>query len=139
MADTLEANGLSGKPGQIFNCDETGMPLQHKPLKVVSLVSQKHPYAITSGEKVQITVLACASASGYTIPPMVVFDRKHLQIEMTRDEVPGTFYGLSNNGWMDTELFEEWFKNHFLVHAPSVRPLVLLLNGHSSHYSPSLL
>ena len=26
LADTLEANGLSGKPGQIFNC----MPLQHK-------------------------------------------------------------------------------------------------------------
>ena len=58
---------------------------------------------------------------------------------MTRDEVPGTFYGLSHTSWMDTELFEEWFKNHFLVHAPSVRPLLLLLDGHSSHYSPSLL
>ena len=57
-----------------------------------------------------MTILACASASGYSIPPMVVFDRKHLQMDMTRNEVPGTFYRLSNSGWMDAELFEEWFK-----------------------------
>ena len=139
LEETMEANGLTRCPGQIFNCDETGMPLAHKPAKVVSLVGQKHPYAITSGEKAQITVLACASASGYTIPPMVIFDRKQLQVEMTRNEVPGTFYGLSDSGWMDMQLFEEWFKGHFLVHAPSARPLLLLLDGHSSHYNPRLL
>ena len=53
--------------------------------------------------------------------------------------MPGTFYGLSNNGWMDTELFGEWFKHHFLVHAPSARPLLLLLDGHASHYNPGVL
>ena len=52
---------------------------------------QKHPYAVTSGDKSLITILACASASGYTIPPMVIFDQKHLQPEMTTGEVPGTF------------------------------------------------
>ena len=35
---------------------------------------------------------------------------------MTRNEIPGTFYGLSETGWMDAELFEEWFNSHFLVH-----------------------
>lgn len=50
--------------------------------------------------------------------------------------MPGTFYGLSDNGWIDTKFFNEWFKNHFLVHAPTVKPLVLLLDGHSSHYQP---
>ena len=139
LEDTLSTNGLVDKPGQIFNCDETGLPLQHNPPKVVALTTQRHPYAITSGEKAQMTILACASASGYSIPPMVVFDRKHLQIDMTRNEIPGTFYGLSDSGWMDAELFEEWFMSHFLLHAPAVRPLLLLLDGHSSHYSPSLL
>ena len=139
LAEILEDNGLTRCPGQVFNCDETGMPLAHKPPKVASLASQKHPYAITASEKAQITVLACASASGYAMPPMVIFDRKHLQVEMTRDEIPGTFYGLSETGWMDAELFEEWFNSHFLVHAPSVRPLLLLLDGHSSHYNPRLL
>ena len=72
LAESIETNGLTRRPSQIFNCDETGMPLVHKPTKVVSHVSQKHPYAVTSADKSQITILACASASGYTIPPMVV-------------------------------------------------------------------
>ena len=107
LAETIETNGLTRRPGQIFNCDETGMPLVHKPPKVVSHVSQKHPYAVTSADKSQITILACASASGYTIPPMVVFDRKQLQAKMTDGEVPGAFYGLTDSGWMDTVLFEQ--------------------------------
>ena len=139
LAETIETNGLTHRPSQIFNCDETGMPLVHKPPKVVSHVSQKHPYAVTSADKSQITVLACASASGYTIPPMVVFDRKQLQAERTDGEVPGAFHGLSDSGWMDTVLFEQWFRNHFLVHAPSIRPLLLLLDGHVSHYNPTFL
>ena len=40
---------------------------------------------------------------------------------------------------MNAELFEEWFKHHFLVHAPSARPLLLLLDGHASHYTPRVL
>ena len=42
-----------------------------------------------------ITILACASASGYALPPFVVFDRKTLNQELTKGEVPGTVYGLS--------------------------------------------
>lgn len=49
--------------------------------------------------------------------------------------VPDTFYGLSNSGWVDTELFEKWFKNHA---PPASRPLLLLLDSHSSHYQPDL-
>ena len=139
LEQTIAVNGLAHRPGQIFNCDETGMPLTQKPSKVVAGVGQKHPYAVTSGDRAQITVMACASASGYSIPPMVIFDRKHLQLEMTRGEVPGTFYGLSDSGWMNAELFHEWFLSHFLVHAPSCRPLLLLLDGHSSHYNLSTI
>ena len=82
------------------------MPLTHKPPKVVAGVGQKHPYTVTSGDRAQITVMACASASGYSLPPMVIFDRKHLQPEMTMGEVPGTSSGLSDSGWMNAELFQ---------------------------------
>lgn len=70
---------------------------------------------------------------------MVIFDRKALKPDMTVGEVPGTFYGLSESGWMDSELFEEWFKHHFLRYAPPIRPLILLLDGHSSHYQPNFI
>ena len=78
-------------------------------------------------------------AAGYCIPPMVIWDRKQSSIELTKGEVPGTFYGLSQKGWMDQDLFDGWLSNHFLRYAPPTRPLLLLLDGHSSHYSPGTI
>ena len=54
--------------------------------------------------------------------------------------VPGTLYGLNpNSGWIDGEIFKEWFLRHFLVFAPAGRPLLLLLDGHSSHFQPECI
>ena len=127
---TLEDNGL---PCQIFNLDETGMPLSPQSPKCVFARGEKTPANIDGGDKAQITVVACVSAAGYCIPPMVIWDRKKLSLELTAGEVPGT---LSDKGWMDQELFYAWLSCHFLRYAPSTRPLLLLLDGHSSHYSP---
>ena len=95
---------------------------------------------MVSGNKTQITVLVCASAAGNPIPPMVIFDRKNLNQEMTIGEVPGTMYGLNpGSGWIDQELFRDWFERHFLQYAPAARPLLLLLDGHSTHYQPEVV
>ena len=40
---------------------------------------------------------------------------------------------------MDTELFRGWLTDHFLEHAVGVRPLLVLLDGHSSHFQPDLI
>ena len=40
---------------------------------------------------------------------------------------------------MDGELFSQWFHYHFLKYAPSSRPIILLLDGHSSHYNPCVI
>ena len=53
--------------------------------------------------------------------------------------MPGTTYGLSSNGWIDLELFHGWLTDHFLKHAVGSRPLLLLLDGHSSHYNPATI
>ena len=39
-------------------------------------------------------------------------------------------------GWIDRDLFHQWFAFHFLRYAPQERPLLLLLDGHSSHFCP---
>ena len=109
--------------------------LQHRPGKRVAVRGQKHVHVVNSGNKAHISLLACVSASGYAIPPMVIFQQKTLTPHLTTQEVPGTIYGLSASGWMDRELFQEWFHRHFLQHVPSSRPLLLVLDGHSSHYS----
>ena len=98
----LEAD-LSERPCQIFNLDESGFPLCPKPPKVITKKGEKHPACVTGEDRSQITVLACVSAGGYALPPLVIFDRKTLKPEMTQGEVPGTMYGLSNNGWIDSD------------------------------------
>jgi len=69
------------------------------------------------------------------LPPFVIFDAKNLNLDWTLGEVPGAMYGLNENGWIDMVLFKEWFYRHFLRHAGSSRPLLLLLDSHSSHYN----
>ena len=70
------------------------------------------------------------------IPPFVIFDTKQLNHLWTRGEVAGTRYGVSDSGWTDRGLFFSWLQEHFLAHAVPARPLLLLIDGHSSHYDP---
>ena len=72
---TLCDNNLMDKPAQIFNLDETGMLLDPSPPLVVARRGQKHPSAVGSGDKSQITVLSFCSAAGYVLPPVVIFNR----------------------------------------------------------------
>ena len=137
LEQTLTDNDLLSAPSRIFNVDETGFPLEHKPEKVVVAKGCKHPFVVTSGNKAQITVLACVNAAGATIPPMVIFDRKTLKQELYKGEIAETIYGLTDNGWSNSEMFDTWFHNHFLRYIPAVRPVLLMLDGHSSHYNPS--
>jgi hypothetical protein len=136
LEDTFNEYNFHENPCVIFNMDETGMSLNPKTPQVVSVKGSKHPVATVSNDRSQLTVESRVNAAGYAMPPMVIFDRKKITPEMTHGEVPGTIYGISSNGWIDRELFNEWFCHHFLAFAPPVRPLLLLLDGHSTHFNP---
>ena len=84
LEKTLLENGLSENPCNIFNCDETGMPLDSTGLRIVVEIGVKNPVHINSGCKSQITVLACVSASGYSLPPFVIFNRKSLNPQLVK-------------------------------------------------------
>ena len=138
LHNTLTTHNLLS---QIYNVDESGVPLNPRPPKVVTSkgrVTKKVRYR-TSGRKGQIIVVGCANASGQFIPPMIIYDATRLNPAWTKDEVAGTKYGLSSNGWINTDLFEAWFVEHFLENAVSARPLFLLLDGHSTHYQPQVI
>ena len=69
----------------------------------------------------------------------MVFAGKNFNSALAKGEIPSTLYGMSPSGWMDQELFADWFLHHFLMHAVASRPLILLLDGHSSHYTLELV
>jgi len=139
LKETLTKNDLLNAPHQIYNVDESGVPLDPKALNVVTARGSKKVYTRSTGRKGQVTIVACGNAAGQVIPPMVIFDAKKLCHSWTRGEVPGTSYGLSDKGWITTDLFLGWLTEHFLKHAVSARPLLLLLDGHSTHYNHELI
>ena len=135
----LEESNLKDKACYIYNMDETGIPFDHKQLKRVAPKGLKKVYGLSSGNKYQITVLACANAAGTVLPPMVIFKGERLNHEWTKGEVPNTIYGMSPQGWIDHELFNEWLQKLFIENIPQTRPVILLLDGHSSHYTPEAI
>ena len=102
LEETLSQNKLMNDPVRIFNCDESGFPLEHKPGKLIGMRGQKDLHTTTSGDKAQLTVLACVSASGYPLPPLIIFDRKRLKPELTEGQIPGTISGLYGDTRMQT-------------------------------------
>ena len=89
-----------------------------------------------SGDKTQITVVACANAAGYALPPMVIFKGEKFNYQWSIGEVSNTLYGMSDSGWIDQELFFLWLEKLFIPNIPPHRPVILLLDGHGSHYTP---
>ena len=125
---------------QIFNCDETGVGIVHKPGKVIAELGRRNVHSVTSAERGKIhTVLSCVSASGYTLPPMIVYPRKKSVPEKCREEaMPNTLFTNSANGWINGDLFLLWFE-FFLRNIPPARPVLLILDGHGSHVSIDLI
>ena len=72
LEETLTENELTNRPGQVYNMDETGFPLDPKPLKTVQPKGTKNALFCTSGGKAQITAVGCVNAAGQAIPPMVI-------------------------------------------------------------------
>ena len=115
--------------------NETGVPLDPRPPKVLAARGQKKVRYRSSGNKSQITV-SCGSASGQVLSPFIIFAAKQLNELWMRDEVVGSRYAVSDNGWIDQEHFLYWLSELFLVNAVAARPLLLLLDGHSIHFEP---
>ena len=96
LHDVLSSHDLLNKPAQIFNADESGVSLNPNPPKVVSPKGRqmKKVRYRCSGQKGQITIVACANAAGQAIPPMLIYNAAKLNPEWIKGEVVGMKYGL---------------------------------------------
>ena len=54
---------------------------------------------------------------------------------MDKRKTPNIIYGMSPSGWIDHELFANWFLKLFIKNIPQTRSVLLLLDRHSSHYT----
>ena len=114
-----------------MECDETGISLDHNPPKILGS-SGTNPHCVTSGKSVTTTVISAASALGETIPLFVIFKCKRLSRDIRSEGLEGIEYRSSQSGGSNSNLFLDFFTNHFMDHA-TTRPCVLLYDGHSTN------
>lgn len=90
---------------------------------------------ITSADRgILSTACMCISASGYFLPPMLIFPRKRLTEQLKKGAPIDSIFSCNDSGWMTASDFNIWF-DHFLRHTrpTSTSPILLLLDGHSTH------
>ena len=98
-------------------------------------MGRKNVWSITSGEKGKThTILACVSASGFVLPPFLIYPRQRVTENLKEGAIAGTVFHRSDSGWVNAELFLAWLKL-FAESIPPSRPVLLILDGHSSHVS----
>ena len=102
---------LLTKPMQVYNVDESGINLiQHKG-KVVSEVGRRNVHRVVASEKGKNhTIVACGSASGHVIPPMIIFPCVCVPSHFAAGCPPGSLLAAQKKGWVISELFLKWFK-----------------------------
>ncbi|KAI4455497.1 hypothetical protein MML48_9g00014898 [Holotrichia oblita] len=116
--------------------DETGITtVQSKHTRIITLKGKKQVGAVTSAERgALVTVVTCMNAAGGYVPPMIIFPRKNMKLELLNGTPPGTVAACHVSGWIQSHIFTKWLQ-HFITHVkPSeADPTVLVLDGHYSH------
>lgn len=107
--------------------------------KVVTGSERRHtPKAVQPGNREWVTVIQGASASGWSLPPFIIFaGTYHLSAWYEEDLPPNWVISLSENAWTTNEIGLDWLK-HFNRHTTDRSQgayRLLILDGHESHES----
>ena len=123
-------------PNNLYNVDESGFTICQAPRKIIAKKGKRTVGMLTSAEKGKtITVISCISATGVFVPPAFIFPRVRMKLALT-DKLPeGNLALASKSGWVNEELFSQWFDHFLNVVQPQARPQpsLLIFDGHTSH------
>ncbi|EFX63377.1 hypothetical protein DAPPUDRAFT_67142, partial [Daphnia pulex] len=125
----------------VWNMDEIGVTTVSPPEKIVGRKGQKQIGSIVSGERgVLVTVVCAVSSYGNSIPPFFVFPRVNFKNHFLAGGPLGCDGTANKSGWMNDASMDLWIK-HFIkyVRPSKERPVLLLLDNHSSHMSVNAL
>ena len=93
-------------------------------------IKLKFPLFLATVLTVILTILFLQCGS--TIPPMHIFPWVHCSYNAIKASVDGAYFGKSDSGWINQELFYGWLTNHFVRYTIPHHPVCLLSDGHSS-------
>ncbi|XP_019632958.1 PREDICTED: tigger transposable element-derived protein 6-like [Branchiostoma belcheri] len=128
-------NRLQNKPNLIHNCDETGISMEVNRGRVLVPKGVKGVPCKSSGTKDRVTFHIAVTAEGKTLAPMLIYKKSFPSGAYTQSGSDNTLYAVSESGFMDKDLFEKWFCNHYVRTLPPDRPVLLLLDQCEAHLS----
>ncbi|XP_070171041.1 LOW QUALITY PROTEIN: uncharacterized protein [Polyergus mexicanus] len=125
---------------RIFNCDETAFYLCPKDKFILAKKGSKQIYIVVeiNDEKECLTVLIGASATGCLMPPLTLFPYKRMPQNIVAKMPKNWGIRRTDSGWMTCETFYEYITNIFYPYLQLNNiefPVVMFLDGHSSHFS----
>ena len=91
------------------------------------------------GNREWVTSIECTGASGYSLPPMVIFKGKHFNEAWTTGLPDTQQFQISDNGQTLDEIRLRWLQKIFLpltFSRTKGKYRLLVLNGHRSHLTP---
>lgn len=128
------------EPQNIFNYDETCVSDNPGSKKVLVPRGTRRVELVKEHSKVNISIMACGSASGNLLPPMVCYKAQNLYQGWTLGGPRGTLYDVSKSGWFEMTTFETWFLKLFIpavAHLPGRK--LLVGDNLASHFSPRVV
>lgn len=123
---------------RIWNLDETSVSLDPSKTKVVGGVGSPSTRTTAGPGKENITVLATVNAAGEKMDPLIVFKGAYVYDNwITKDNNTKydfeISYAASKRGWMETDIFYNYFLKVLIPGFGEKRPVLLIYDGHSTH------
>ncbi|KAE8959290.1 hypothetical protein PR002_g30586 [Phytophthora rubi] len=126
---------------RLFNMDETAFDTNKGGKRVVAVRGSRNVWHPDLSTGFHLTVVVCGSADGEVVPPLFILPGVTLKLDVLAGcDIPGATITTTSSGFMNTTLFVSWL--HFFaasVPTPIKRPLVLLIDGCTSHYCVEVL
>ncbi|CAF4806752.1 unnamed protein product [Pieris macdunnoughi] len=127
LEDVLNDLDLTVKPERIYNLDETSFCNDPSKTRVIGEKGVRCTRTTSSPGRDNTTVLLATNAVGDKVPPLIIFQGKHLWNEWCyKDQTVKTAYTVSQKGWMETSVFEKYFKSVFLPAIGNDRPVLVI-------------
>ena len=126
------------KPACIYNIDEKGITQKYSPPQAVSGVDSKP--SVISWEVLYSNYLRMCKCTWASYPQYFVFPGVRRRQGLIEGATPGDNFEMSESGWSNSSIFQNYLENNFLQYAIRVEEgQRTLLLYHRSHISPYLI
>jgi hypothetical protein len=140
LDSALDKLGIKDDPTRIYNFDESGFSGRERAReKIVVTKGTKHPYQPLVSISGHITLNLAISAAGKTCAPLLIFS-KNLPRNDFSDGIPDDWsFSTTKSGYINSEIFLSWFRDCFVKQCGRSRPILVVMDNHSTHLNTDVI